>query len=771
MDLPGAYPVSEPPTPYTPDTSQNPPQHQLHHPAEQHTRQQTQRQPSSQLAREYKPEDTKGHSHTDSGIGLLDQDPSQPQGRQLFENKPVAIPEAVGGGTYERPNNNNSLGSEAAGRLGYVRQEQNVVERQDHGEKPTQRQQDYVQPVQRYHQDVRAANRQDQAVQSAETQHHDVGRHEQQPYQAIQTAPPPQESHRIRHSSDTAGSGTSGKSSSTPYWGDLPTAATGGIYNTVTGHGSANDDHDQHHHIPEKRRSPERETVGSAVSGAAAHAPFPTGGVYNTVTGHGSQDEHAKQHEHDMDKNHQREVPTTKTGLAGSVPAAHQDSSRSGETALIGAESSAAMASKRSTHDDTVAQRTFPLSTSNPKQDETQESSKLDQTAKGGMAAGAMAGTGTAAYALANKRGEHHGDDAQDMTTEGTPRHMGQKNEHAVAPSASQGKQSSEMTRTSMDRKDKRGSDSSDNGKHHGVLGIFHRKKTVKKEESPKSKHHRDDSAERRKLHKEPPASVVMASRAEKSASPERKHHAEDTDKHHSGAVAGIFHSHNDSHKDNHKESPVYRSEGSQPNERHTTSAVEHPKTTLDSREKESPTTGHTSRAEPAVAAIGAGVAGGLAASELARRHYQADNSHATRDSTNTRAAQNPSQFEHAQAELSHPTGPQNAQSNQSGPYNALDSGTPSGVAAGAAQVPRQTTAAHPSNRSEKDGNTLENRAEPYNTLSSGTPSGVADAAAARALQGTTTSSSTAGGNEPNKHKQTAGVTGMFRYNSYMWHT
>ncbi|AEO68482.1 uncharacterized protein THITE_2096311 [Thermothielavioides terrestris NRRL 8126] len=58
-----------------------------------------------------------------------------------------------------------------------------------------------------------------------------------------------------------------------PYGGSLPEGTAGGVHNSVVGHGSATDDHAEHHHLPPK---------GS--------------GVYNTVVGHGSQDEESRRH-------------------------------------------------------------------------------------------------------------------------------------------------------------------------------------------------------------------------------------------------------------------------------------------------------------------------------------------------------------------------------------------------------------------------------------------------------------------------------------------
>ncbi|KAM7188058.1 hypothetical protein V8F20_010713, partial [Naviculisporaceae sp. PSN 640] len=96
------------------------------------------------------------------------------------------------------------------------------------------------------------------------------------------------------HSREAQSSPKQGDTSeSAPYWGDLPKGQRGGIYNTVTGHGSAKDDHDQHHHIPERSAARERSHIPGPVGAATEKS---TSRVYNTVTGHGSRDQESKRH-------------------------------------------------------------------------------------------------------------------------------------------------------------------------------------------------------------------------------------------------------------------------------------------------------------------------------------------------------------------------------------------------------------------------------------------------------------------------------------------
>ncbi|KAK3485532.1 uncharacterized protein B0T23DRAFT_457346 [Neurospora hispaniola] len=105
---------------------------------------------------------------------------------------------------------------------------------------------------------------------------------------------------RDKSSNDDATSRTSHTSGTAPYWGDLPKASQGGIYNTVTGHGSARDDHDEHHHLP--HRSAEDSDIRLHVTGLGTDVP--SGGVYNTVAGHGSSDEESKRHLEDSNHNY-----------------------------------------------------------------------------------------------------------------------------------------------------------------------------------------------------------------------------------------------------------------------------------------------------------------------------------------------------------------------------------------------------------------------------------------------------------------------------------
>lgn len=215
--IPGAYPGSIPPTPADEPVQQpqyQPPQHET----DEH-------RPHNKL---HKANDPRGHAHTDSGVGLTEHEPLRPI---KFDQEHWRGPsEAVGGGTYVRDNINEPLTSNDSPRK--LEQPSRNIEEEF--------------PSRRNHSTEGAF-----AATGVAEQGRRVGN---------------QPSNKAEESARRSGQ-FDGASEAPPYWGALPKAAGGGIYNTVTGHGSANDDHDQHHHLPHR------------------------GGVYNTVAGHGSRDE------------------------------------------------------------------------------------------------------------------------------------------------------------------------------------------------------------------------------------------------------------------------------------------------------------------------------------------------------------------------------------------------------------------------------------------------------------------------------------------------
>lgn len=303
--------------------------------------------------------------------------------------------------------------------------------------------------------------------QQARGTSHQPGQAEQQPTQSSRSAtdPPEQAGH-----------------SASPYWGSIPTAATGGIYNTVTGHGSPNDDHDQHHHLPKRDTTAEQTATDAAVPSATTS--FPTGGVYNSVTGRGSGEETAGQH----DTN------------ASRVP-------------LLGAGHTA----DRSTYGETGTQRAFPLATSDREGHTDDKShSKTEQE----LAAGALAGAGVATYEHSGKHDESVPRDSRDVAgSQGqalTGADQRRAQAQAISPPNAEEKQK---------EKD-----------HHGVFGIFHRHKDEKQEDDPKQ-HRRSGSSERRNtLKKSPPPKVAQAMR--ESTPPKNDSLEQDSKKDHKEALA-----------------------------------------------------------------------------------------------------------------------------------------------------------------------------------------------------------------------------------------
>lgn len=119
-----------------------------------------------------------------------------------------------------------------------------------------------------------------------------------------------------KSSNDDAASRSDDASGAAPYWGDLPKASQGGIYNTVTGHGSAHDDHDEHHHLPQ--RSAEDSDDRTHITGLGTDVP--SGGVYNTVAGHGSNDEESRRHLEESNNNNLKvNIPEPRHGGTATI--------------------------------------------------------------------------------------------------------------------------------------------------------------------------------------------------------------------------------------------------------------------------------------------------------------------------------------------------------------------------------------------------------------------------------------------------------------------
>ncbi|KAH8902261.1 hypothetical protein BR93DRAFT_256909 [Coniochaeta sp. PMI_546] len=329
-----------------------------------------------------------------------------------------------------------------------------------------------------------------------------------------------------------AATGANEQASTPAYWGNLPTAPTGGIYNTVTGHGSPRDDHDQHHNLPNKNRVTDHGAADATIPSAATS--FPTGGIYNSVTGHGRNHDSTKHQEpvgtNDLDAAASRvpllgagqsrtTQPTTEPSgsLIGTKSAANEDSitDDSSSKEQPKAHDAKTLNTDGSMYGEARTQRAFPLATSD--RDGRQED-KATSRAEQGLAAGAAAGAGVAAYDYSGKRDKQDGRETWDNTA--SNRHTGTGTEQRDAHT----QQISHLThadgkRTPPNNKDK-------NKEHHGLFGIS---------EKPASEDKRDsrDSAPIPGTH--PSGADHRVLQAKPQAQPISPPNAEEKHKHHRG--------------------------------------------------------------------------------------------------------------------------------------------------------------------------------------------------------------------------------------------
>ena len=324
--------------------------------------------------------------------------------------------------------------------------------------------------------------------------------------------------------SPLASSGSKGKDVVTPYWGSLPKAMTGGIYNTVMGHGSARDDHDHHHRLPEKS-TPSRAHIAEDTS------DYPKGGVYNTVTGHGSVDEESRRYNLSREAapaalgtthapRMTEETPVSATsgplpgpdlthkptgspmipGVAGAaIPvSAQQPFNSAGPSAY---ESSGA----RRVNDQAppTSQRAFPLSTSN--QDNRRQSADDAQR--------------DSAYLI------HRGEKPKKLqkpretafTEEPRRRSMGQSPDNNKTQGFNEDRHSTDRERRPREKSADSGSATSSGRKKHGIFGVFHRRKGSKEMSSVSRESSADD--------KELPPAVKEPLRNDGNQSAHHDHH------------------------------------------------------------------------------------------------------------------------------------------------------------------------------------------------------------------------------------------------------
>jgi hypothetical protein len=584
----------------------------------------------------------------------------------------------------------------------------------------------------------------------------------------------PQQSTRSSH--PATGSHEQTSTSTPPYWGSIPTAATGGIYNTVQGHGSAREDHDQHHNLPQEDRTTENTAADAAIPNATTS--FPTGGVYNSVTGHGSGSEPGRQHdaggrdEHDtgasrvplLGAGHTRngQDATGHSPLSGTESRNVQSTAGSSgplhgsATAPSHSHDNGAHSVDRSTHGEAGTQRAFPLTTSEAGRHEDKSHSRTEQ----GLAAGALAGAGVAAYEYSGKHDDLNRRDTRDIAASHAQPLSGAEQRRAEAHPVSHATHGEKTT--SHDGKEKRKG-------HHGLFGSSgkhdkdqrrdprdiapipgthpagaeHRAVQAQpqaqaisppnaeekhKEHHGLFKHGNDEGRSPRDIapipgtypaaHRDtttktqphsPPSTEAKRSSLDGKESPKKKEHH---------GVFGIFHRNKDDKKEeDHKE---HRRSGSierrntlrkdpPPKVAQAMRASTPPKknSTEEDRHRQSGVGGqYEKRDHKGGLVTGAGVAaGGVAASELAHRHAD---SHAARQS-NVEGT---------------PHG-----TSQAGSYQTLPSGTPSGVATGATNESHQPSSMHNTSQAAQGSYSREAgnaHSGPYNTLADGTPSGIA---------------------------------------------
>jgi len=325
---------------------------------------------------------------------------------------------------------------------------------------------------------------------------------------------------------------------SPPYWGSLPKAAGGGIYNTVMGHGSPNDDHAQQRHLSQR------------------------GGVYNTVAGHGSQDEESQRHEETKrhgsasDPFYTSPLPDIKEGKRSEFTPTESGTGKS--DFALDAESyamdDAMLADSAVTQDAAVGQpgsvagtssaagtgpRAFPLVPDHDKSDQNgnlddgryfpeAEHRTRDGTLLAAATAGVAAGAGTGAGIAASEKEKPK----KLQKRQGSPDEEGRGRS---GDDRATGQISSLPHRPKDEREAARSKSKSDEGsphgkRHHSILGIFHRRKGSKDEASE----HRKDDIERDHRHRKEEAAAATAAgagaygilhhRDEKDAKDQRSH-------------------------------------------------------------------------------------------------------------------------------------------------------------------------------------------------------------------------------------------------------
>ncbi|GAB1318213.1 hypothetical protein MFIFM68171_08423 [Madurella fahalii] len=447
--IPGSYPLDDS-LPPTPDgVMQQPVQ-----PAKT-----TESQQHRQRNKLHKPNDPRGHRHTDSGVGLTDPESIQSSGPDEFaRNSPEEI---VSGGSYSQDHNEPSYAINSASNSSTLPQNAEG--------------------------DTQAA----------------MNRESEETFSAVEGTTEPNRPDNVKTTSQDQQTARN----STPYWGDLPKGGGGGVYNSVAGHGSASDDHAEHHHLPERSAASERVHIASPVG------DYPRGGIYNTVTGHGSQDEESRRHSQPRSSDYWgiSTGPGPTDGLYAAplsdVPEEKQNpfalsDSRFGqpeiapgfvpETAVRDDVMLAEAASSRKP--EAASQRAFPLA--------AHHTNKPDDTGRAGsgaqygtLAGAAGLGTAVAASELTDKTQNKAAGTSPVAQDTRRSRATSADEDRRIAGGTLSRKHRDETQKTSPVKKARSHEDTPNKGeKKHKIFGIFHRHKDDSSKENSSTHEQRRNS-------------------------------------------------------------------------------------------------------------------------------------------------------------------------------------------------------------------------------------------------------------------------------------
>ncbi|KAI1267171.1 hypothetical protein F5Y18DRAFT_379209, partial [Xylariaceae sp. FL1019] len=149
-----------------------------------------------------------------------------------------------------------------------------------------------------------------------------------------------------------------------PYWGSIP---SGGVHNSVIGHGSNEDDGHNH------ERTTAHDNYGRAMPSHHREFPLvdhkdtvPSGGVYNTVTGHGSTEDSQRPTTRELSDNNQKTSTLADRSRNSELPNQRDETTtdshygRDSGMALAGATTAYAAHDRHNKHDQRVAEDEQP---------------------------------------------------------------------------------------------------------------------------------------------------------------------------------------------------------------------------------------------------------------------------------------------------------------------------------------------------------------------------------------------------------------------------